>query len=105
MKKLLSLLLIGYFFYGLGQNPGKNPYELPNNPPHLVNDFANVMTPDQRAALEQKLVAYDDSTSIQIAVVTVVTTHDTVIGDYALGILRASKVGNKKTNNGIVILA
>ncbi len=55
--------------------------------------------------LENKLVAYDDSTSIQIAVVTIQTTGDYAIEDYALKILRDWKVGNKKTNNGLVILA
>src|SRR4029077_691004 len=54
---------------------------------------------------EQKLVAYDDSTSIQIAVVTVPTTGDYVIEDAALKILRGWKIGNKKTNNGLIILA
>src|ERR1700753_408812 len=38
-------------------------------------------------------------------VVTVESTGDYVIDDYALKILRDWKVGNKKTNNGMVILA
>ncbi|HEY4064189.1 MAG TPA: TPM domain-containing protein [Puia sp.] len=75
------------------------------DPPRLVNDFAHVLTPDQAATLEHKLVADDDSTSIQIVVVTVPTTGDYAIEDYALKILRDWGVGNKKTNNGIVILA
>ena len=74
------------------------------NPPRLVNDFAGVLTPEQREALEAKLVAYDDSTSNQIAVVTVKTTGDYVIDEVALGILRTWGVGGTK-NNGIVILA
>src|ERR1700681_4257038 len=40
-----------------------------------------------------------------MAVVTVPTTGDVSIDDYALKILRNWKVGNKKTNNGIVVLA
>src|SRR5215210_546087 len=75
------------------------------NPPRLVNDFANVLTPDQEQSLENKLVAYDDSTSTQIVVVTVPTTGDYDIQEYALAILRGWQVGNKKTNNGIVLLA
>jgi uncharacterized protein len=75
------------------------------NPPRLVNDIANVLTPEQVQALEQKLVQYDDSTSNQIAVVTMQTTGDYPIEDVALGILRNWGVGNKEKNNGIVILA
>jgi uncharacterized protein len=105
MKKLLivsfsfaALLAVG--LPGFGQQIPAKP-----NPPHLVNDLAHVMTPDQEAALENKLVAYDDSTSIQIAIVTVPSIGDDGIDDYALKILRDWGVGNKKTNNGIVILA
>jgi uncharacterized protein len=100
MKKLLSLSLIFSFFFSFGQNIPAKP-----NPARLVNDFAHAMTADQVAALEQKLVAYDDSSSIQIAIVTVPSTGDYAIEDYALKILRDWGVGNKKTNNGIVVLA
>ena len=75
------------------------------NPPRLVNDISHVMTPDQVSALESKLVAYDDSTSVQIAIVTVPSIGDNAPQDYALKILRDWGVGNKKTNNGMVILA
>ncbi|OLY93222.1 uncharacterized protein SAMN05444008_1074 [Cnuella takakiae] len=74
-------------------------------PPRLVNDFANVLTPEQEAALEQKLVAYDDSTSTQIAIVTVNTLGDYAIEEVALQILRQWGVGNKEKDNGLVILA
>ncbi len=100
MKKLVSLLFVFSFLVSQGQNIPPVP-----NPPRLVNDFAHVMTADQIESLERKLVDYDDSTSIQVAVVTVPTTGDYAIEDYALKILRDWKVGNKKTNNGIVILA
>jgi uncharacterized protein len=42
---------------------------------------------------------------VQIAIVTVPTIGDDAIEDYALKILRDWGVGNKKTNNGVVILA
>jgi uncharacterized protein len=75
------------------------------DPPRLVNDIAHVMTADQVASLERKLDAYDDSTSNQIVVVTVPTTGDYSIEDYALKILRDWGIGNKKNNNGVVVLA
>src|SRR4030095_2600673 len=100
MKKILSLLLFFTCLFTTAQN-----IPAPPNPPRLVNDLAHVMTADHVQELEEKLVAYDDSTSIQIAVVTVATTGDYVIEDYALKILRDWKVGNKSTNNGLVILA
>src|SRR4051812_8152448 len=83
--------------------------EMPNtprpNPPRLVNDFANVLSADEEARLERKLVAYDDSTSNQIVVITIRTMNGYPIEEYALRIIRDWGVGNAKTNNGVVIVA
>jgi len=73
-------------------------------PPKLVNDFTNTLTQYQVDALEKKLVAYDDSTSNQIAVVIIPTTNDYPVEDIALEIIRRWGVGNKDKNNGIVLL-
>ncbi len=40
-------------------------------PSRLVNDFAGILSSGELQALENKLVAFDDSTSNQIAVVIV----------------------------------
>jgi uncharacterized protein len=42
--------------------------EFPPKPNTLVNDYTNTLSPDQVNELERKLVAFDDSTSIQIAI-------------------------------------
>jgi len=74
------------------------------DPPRLVNDLAHVMTADQESALEHKLVDYDDSTSVQIAIVTVPDIGDYAIEDYSLKLFRAWGIGNKKSNNGVLVL-
>ncbi|RYF88666.1 MAG: TPM domain-containing protein [Chitinophagaceae bacterium] len=70
----------------------------------LVNDYANILTPEQRQALEQKLVALDDSTSTQISVVIVPTVGGYSISDYNVELGRAWGVGGKQNNNGVVLL-
>jgi uncharacterized protein len=100
LKFFLVSLLVSVSFIASAQNIPPRP-----NPPRLVNDFAGVLSPAEVQQLEQQLVAYDDSTSNQIAIVTVKTLDDYPIEEYALKILREWGVGNKKTNNGIVILA
>ena len=100
MKKLLFLVYLLFTITAIAQNIPDRP-----NPPRLVNDLAHVLTSDQIQSLENKLVAYDDSTSNQIVIVTLPTTGDYAVEDYALGILRKWGVGNKKNNNGIVIFA
>lgn len=75
------------------------------NPPKLVNDAAGVLSAEDAARLEKKLVAYDDSTSTQVAIVLVRTLNDYPIEEYALKLFRTWGIGNKKTNNGVLILA
>src|SRR5678816_2707364 len=79
---------------------------LPARPatPKLVNDFANLLTPEQEQALENKLVAYNDSTSSQIAVVTVQSLEGYEDEEYALALGREWGVGGKEFNNGVVVL-
>ena len=103
MKKLAVFIVLLCSLFAFAQTDNGIPPR--PNPPRLVNDLANVLSPDQEQTLEQKLVAYDDSTSNQIVVVTVKTVGDNAIEDVALGILRQWGVGNKDKNNGIVILA
>lgn len=76
----------------------------PPDPPRLVNDYANMLTPAQINALEQKLVAYNDTTSTQIVIAIVKTVGDYAMVDYALKLGREWGVGGKKFNNGVVIL-
>ncbi len=107
MKKLALLIFLLVSFFAQAQIESVLPKQ--SVPPRLVNDFANVLTPEQEEALEQKLVAYDDSTSNQIAIVTLRTLIDPKGVQYedeevALKILRDWKVGQQGKNNGIVIL-
>ncbi len=74
------------------------------NPPRLVNDLAHVMQPQEADALERKLVAYDDSTSSQLAVVTVPTIGDNDLFDYAQKLYESWGIGRKGKNNGLLIL-
>ena len=94
----LVILFISSFLYA--QNIPQRP-----NPPHLVNDLAGVLSPEQEQILEDKLVALDDSTSNQIAIVLIKSLDDYPIEDYSLKILRGWGIGSKKNNNGVLILA
>ena len=99
MRKIICLtvaLLIGVV--GFAQKIPARP-----NPPRLVNDFANILTDKQERALEHKLVAYNDSTSTQICVVTVKSLNGTTSDDFAYQIGEKWGVGTKN-NNGVVIL-
>ena len=78
--------------------------ELPPKPSTLVTDFTNTLSASEQQQLEQKLVAYDDSTSSQIAVVIMKSVGDYDINDYAQRVGRAWGIGQKGKNNGVIIL-
>ena len=74
------------------------------SPARLVNDFTQLLTADEVGRLEQKLVAYNDSTSTQIAVVCIADLAGYDISDYAYRLAESWGIGQKGTNNGILIL-
>lgn len=73
-------------------------------PQKLVNDFAGILTAQQVAVLEGILVAFNDSTSNQIAIVTVSDLEGIPVSEYATRIGISWQVGNSEFNNGIVVL-
>jgi uncharacterized protein len=73
-------------------------------PPKLVNDFTNTLAVNEVASLEAQLVALDDSSSNQIAVVIVPTLDDYPIEEYAHKLFRTWGIGDKVKNNGILLL-
>lgn len=79
--------------------------DLPAAPRALVSDFTNTLSAAEVNALEQKLLAFEDSTTIQLAVVLVNTTDGYDIADYAVRLAQQWGVGNQKYNNGIMLLA
>lgn len=74
------------------------------NPPRLVNDFAALLSPRETDALERKLVAFNDSTSTQIAIVIVSDLLGYDISDYAQRLGEKWGIGQKGLNNGILIV-
>lgn len=107
MKKIISILVsLLLTVVGFAQS-NFDPESLLKQAPAkqvLVNDFTGTLTQEQNDALERKLVAFDDSTSTQIAVVIIPSLNGNDIADYNVKLFRAWKVGNKKTNNGVVLL-
>jgi uncharacterized protein len=74
------------------------------NPPHLVNDFARMLSSDEVNSLERKLVSFNDSTSTQIAIVVVPSLDGYDKADYAQQLAEKWGIGQKGLNNGVLIL-
>lgn len=100
MKKyVLNVLFLLFVVTVAGQNIPVKP-----NPPRLVNDFAGVLTPEQMLNLERKLVSFNDSTSTQIAVVTVSDLGGMDIASYSYELAKSWGIGQEGKNNGVLML-
>jgi len=73
------------------------------NPPRLVSDFAGVLSESEKAALEVKLLAWEDSTSNQLAIVLVRSLDGYDVADFSVRLAEKWGIGSKK-NNGILLL-
>jgi uncharacterized protein len=102
MKRLVAIFFVLLSVVTYGQNIDDI---IKNKPTKLVNDHAGLLDPGAAQQLERKLVAYDDSTSTQIAIVLVKTLDGRPLEETALAIYRSWGIGNKKTSNGVLILA
>lgn len=69
-----------------------------------VVDGANLLAPDVRQRLEDKLKAHEDKTSDQVVVATVPSLQDISIEDFANGLFRHWKLGEKARNNGALLI-
>jgi uncharacterized protein len=78
--------------------------DIPARSATLVTDFTNTLSASDKAQLEHKLVAFNDSTSTQIAIVIIQSTGDYDINQYGVTLLRKWGIGSKEKNNGILIL-
>lgn len=98
---LVSLLIVSVF-----SSNGLSAQEIPDRPvpPRLVNDFARMFSEQESNILEQKLVVFNDSTSTQIAVVTVPSLSGYDIMDYAQRLGEKWGIGQKELNNGVLLL-
>lgn len=97
MFKKTILLFLLVTFYG---NAQEQYYELRD----FVTDSANVFTSAQEAALNQRLVAFEDTTTNQLVVVTIEELGFDTIESYANGLFVQNGIGQEGKDNGLLIL-
>ena len=93
-----TLFLIAYGALAVDDFPARP------EPPRLVNDLAGLLSSAQVAALENKLDAFSQKTSTQIAIVVVKDIFGYEKGDYTYKLAEKWGIGQKGKNNGILIL-
>lgn len=96
-----GLLLLGLFFLFTAALKAE---DFPPRASTLVTDFTETLSKNEQSSLERKLVAFNDSTSTQIAVVLMSSTGLYEIADYSVQLFNQWKIGQASKNNGILIL-
>lgn len=74
------------------------------SPLRLVNDLAGILKPSEAQSLEDKLVAFDDTTSNQIAILIVNDLQGYDKSEFAYRVAKEWGIGQADFNNGILIL-
>ena len=98
---LLYLAAIPAFAQEEQWNPNASPLPTPTAP---VNDFAGVVDQATLDRLNQRLIEYQRSTGVELAVAVVRTTGDRPIFDYSLAVARGWGIGSKGDDNPSALL-
>ncbi len=104
MKRRCCLLaLIGVILCLCGVFVSAADYPSPTER-FFVNDFAGVIEPEAEDEIFSHAAALYQKTTAQVVVVTVHTLNGEEPADYALNLGREWGIGQKKENNGVVVL-
>lgn len=97
----LVFVLSGTSAYSQLSTSGRPPIPKLTSP---VYDATGTLSPDEKATLEAKLRANEDSTSTQIAIMIISTLDGYPASDFAIEAAQENKIGQSKKNNGALIL-
>lgn len=96
-KKLCILTLIAFSTLTLFAK------DIPTKPNQLVNDYTHTLSGGELSSLENKLRAYEDSTSTQIVVVIEQSLEGDDLFDYCQRLAENWGIGQKGKNNGVLL--
>ena len=104
--KSIWLFVLGIFL--LLSNTISAQYDIPPKPtkanPDAVYDYYKLLSPSEKAQLENKLIKYSDTTSTQIVVAIIPSTNGESITYLGANWLTEWGIGQKDEDNGILII-
>ena len=109
---VLRWFLIKIFIFGfvLGYCFTQDKYVLavepkyPTQPQGYVSDYANIISPSDKAAITQLLGELEQKTTAEVVVVTVLTTQPETIEGYSVKLFEKWGMGKKGKDNGVLFL-
>lgn len=103
--KTFGLIFFSFLFTAATAQKRQPPHtgSIPD-PAGYVNDFAHILSVKENQLLEEKLAAFEKTTSYEIAVVTVSSTGSSSIEQYAAKLFDKWGIGKKLNNNGVLLI-
>ncbi len=96
LKSFIGVLLSIPLFVFAYQNPG--------TPTGFVNDFAGMLTTEQKQSLETELNTFEKNTSNELVVVIVPNLGGDYIENFAVKLFEDWGIGKKNKDNGVLLL-
>lgn len=102
MKFLLKTIILAFLVF----SPifGVSAYSSPGSPTGFVNDYAGMLSSNEKASLEERLKAFKDETSNEISVVTIKSLDGDYIENYAVKLFEEWGIGSAENDNGVLLL-
>lgn len=101
MKKCFFLVLFFVLFLGVET---VFAFDIPEKPQNFVNDYANVLSLEDKNVLETKISNFEKQTTNEIAVVLISSLDGDTIENIAQNIFTKWEIGKKDKNNGVLML-
>lgn len=101
MKRLSVFSFLAFFILASALAYAEDPAKI--KLAGFVNDYADVLTPEQELSLTNELKPYYDNGTAEIAIVTVKNLGGYDIESFTYKVSEGN-IGNKELNNGLVIL-
>lgn len=79
-------------------------YEYPGNPTGFVNDYAEVLTEEQRSQIENLLSKNEKDTGNEISIVTIRSLDGDTVENFAEKLFQDWGIGKDEKDNGVLVL-
>lgn len=97
MKKTLTIIILSLLALQLFA------LKVPKLTGH-VNDYANVLSSNEKSTLENFLIDFEKKTSSQVALLTIKSLEGENLEDYSIKVVDDWKLGRKGNDNGVLLL-
>ncbi len=103
MEKRYILFLISLFVFFVVAHTVFS-FDIPSKPKSFVNDYANILSAEEKNSLENKISSFEKQTSNEIAIVIIPSLEGDTIENVAQDIFTKWGIGKKEKNNGVLLV-